>query len=78
MFKTLTINDTNKIIDKKKDLNSTSKINKLTKQNSNIVGMREKDKEKINSAFKTKHTFKRDKQSLLSDNIKGLILIIKQ
>ena len=76
MFKTLTINDTNKITDKKKDLNSntTSKKNKLTKQNSNIVGMREKDKEKINSAFKTKHNFKRDRQSLLSDNIKGPLL----
>ena len=46
----------------------------MTKQNSNIVGMREKDKEKINSAFKTKHNFKRDRQSLLSDNIKGPLL----
>ena len=73
MFKTLTINDTNKITDKKKD-NNNNKKNKLTKQNSNIVGMREKDKEKINSAFKTKHIYKRNRESLLSDNINGPIL----
>ena len=76
MFKTLTINDTNKITDKKKDSNNNNnnKKNKLTKQNSNIVGMREKDKEKINSAFKTKHIYKRNRESLLSDNINGPIL----
>ena len=73
MFKTLTINDTNKITDKKKD-NNNNKKNKLTKQNSNIVGMREKDKEKINSAFKTKHIYKRNRECLLSDNINGPIL----
>ena len=75
MFKTLTINDTNKILDKKKDLgNNNTKKNKLTKQNSNIVGMREKDKEKISSAFKTKHIYKRNRECLLSDNINAPVL----
>jgi hypothetical protein len=36
--------------------------------------MREKDKEKISSAFKTKHIYKRNRECILSDNINAPVL----